>query len=200
METLQDLSHRILSALLKFLLLYFGLCFIWIFLMGSIRPPKITILNYGIGMIRFIFDFSHSISGPVTHSIGRGFRKLMIHWGIKSTFDLIYFWLALLIRIGLIIGFTMFTSKMVIHGSSNAQRYHQNIFWILLGIVFLSLGIYSAPRIAGTFHITRVRASSMPWVEFRLVYVLLDAFLRFILGIYLVSLICLIPHQSPESK
>ena len=200
MNILHDLGHRILSALMKFLLLYFGLCLIWIFLNGSTKPPTVSILKYGIETIRFIIDFAQSISGPVTHSLGKGFKKILTHWGIKSTVDLVFFWLFLLIRIGLVIGLIMFTSKMVIHGSSNARLNHPTIFWILLLIIFISIGIYSAPKIAGTFHMSRVRASSLPWVEFRIFYVLLDAFLRFVMGLYLISLLCLLPHEPQEPK
>ena len=197
MQIMQGLIQKMLTILLRFLLLYFGVCLIWMVVMWSTKSP-VRILGPGIGLINFILTFSHSLFYVLIKSAVLLYKKVITKWGIKQFCDFILNWLWILVRLGFSVGGVILIGRLVIDSFSNAARNHPMIFWGLCIVVFISVGIHAAPHIGGTFHMTRVRASSAPWVEFRLFYELLDAFLRFILGTYLISLFCLFPHELHE--
>lgn len=188
---------RIVEGLIHFLILYFSLCLLSMIITWTGYTP-IAILKRGVWIIGFVYDFGHTIFYLLIRLVSHVYQTILLHFHIKRNMDLWMYWIVLIMRIIISISGVYFFGKTVIDTASNAAQNHPAIFWILFIVIFCSIGVTSSPIVGGTFHISRNHAISTPWVEYRLIYVLLDAFLKFVLGIYLISLLCLSPHRNHE--
>ncbi len=190
---------RIVEGLIHFLILYFSLCLLSMIITWTGYTP-IGILKRGVWIIEFVYDFGHTIFYLLEKLVSHMYDNILNHFHLKYRIDFMTYWIITFLRIFISLSVIYYIGKIVLDTASNAVSNYPMIFWIFFVLMFFSIGITSSPAIGGTFHVSRNHALSTPWVEYRLLYVLLDAFVRFILGTYLISLLCLIPYDVHEKQ